>query len=140
MPETRLIQEFEDWEAKAVFFYDPAGNIVEFIARQSSRPATPPFGVDSVLCVSEIGIPTSNVVARAKELREKYDIFSFNKHENTHNFWALGADHGLLLVVPNERAWFPTDKPARAFPLQLRFENRKNIVCELEVFGGDDVK
>ncbi len=131
------IVDFDEWRAEAVYFYDPAGNIVEFIARQEfSRPSTKPFSIENVISISEIGLVAveKDSKAYAAELREKYDITSFQKGTNRADFWALGADNGLILAFREGRNYFPTNLPAARFPLKVLFENRKNIDCELEVW------
>jgi catechol-2,3-dioxygenase len=53
----RQIVQFESWNASAIYFHDPAGNVVEFIARHDLAHRTDgDFRVDNVLGVSEIGI------------------------------------------------------------------------------------
>ncbi len=131
------IANFDEWQADAVYFHDPAGNIVEFIARQEfARPSAKPFSAESIVSISEIAVVAVGKDAKqyAAELREKYDITSFQKGSNTLEFWALGADNGLVLVVRENRIFFPTQIPAARFPLKVLFENRKNIDCELEIF------
>jgi catechol 2,3-dioxygenase-like lactoylglutathione lyase family enzyme len=53
---------FEAWNAHALYFYDPAGNLVELIARHTlaSQPHQP-FTAQSLLHVSEIGLVTDSV-------------------------------------------------------------------------------
>ncbi len=131
------IADFREWQADAVYFHDPSGNILEFIARQEfARPSNKPFSPESIISISEIALVAVGKDAKqyAAELREKYDITSFQKGTNTPEFWALGADNGLILTVRENRIFFPTDIPAARFPLKVLFENRKNINCEIEVF------
>lgn len=128
---------FDDWNAEAVYFRDPSGNIVEFIARQEFvRPSSKPFSTVNILRISEIGLVAvgKNSKEYAAELRDKYDITSFQKGVNGLDFWALGGDSGLLLVFAPTRPYFPTEQLAERFPLKLWFQNRKNIDCELEIF------
>ena len=56
------IIDFENWKAKAIYFYDRDHNIVEFIAREKSgHDIREGFGSKSILCISEIGIGTDNI-------------------------------------------------------------------------------
>ncbi len=53
---------FEDWNAHAVYGLDPANNLFELIARHDlSNDSDRPFGSDSLLRVSEIGLAVPNV-------------------------------------------------------------------------------
>jgi catechol-2,3-dioxygenase len=129
------IAEFENWNARACYFLDPAGNIVEFIARLDSKyTSLKPFAVDSLISISEIGLACANAKIYAQELREKYDLTSFTKQANNENFWALGADNGLFVISTTARTWFPTEQAVQKFPMKIAFKNRKNIDCELEIF------
>jgi catechol 2,3-dioxygenase-like lactoylglutathione lyase family enzyme len=133
--EATVIATFEDWNARAIYFIDPAGNIVEFIARLDSRyTSLKPFAADSVISISEIGLACANAKTYAAELRTKYDLTSFQKSTNNEAFWALGADNGLFIISSENRNWFPTDTQVQHFPMKVLFKNRKNIDCELEVF------
>ena len=130
-----VVANFRNWNAQAVYVADPQGNIVELISRHDLlHPSSVPFAASSFISLSEIGLVNENVVAYAKTLREKYDVLSFPKNDNTDNFWALGADNGLLLVSKTGRNWYPTEVAAVSFPLLLQFKNRKNVDCELEIF------
>jgi catechol 2,3-dioxygenase-like lactoylglutathione lyase family enzyme len=49
--------EFSSWNATAVYFRDPAGNVVELIARRNlPNDSGRPFGSDGLLRVSEVGV------------------------------------------------------------------------------------
>src|SRR4026207_754236 len=53
------IADFRNWNAKSVYFYDPAGNILELIARFDLNNKTDePFSSTQFLCVSEMGVVT----------------------------------------------------------------------------------
>jgi hypothetical protein len=48
-------------------------------------------------------------------------------------FKAIGDDEGLFIVVPENRNWYPTNKPAGIFPMNVEFEN-KGKKLKKEVF------
>lgn len=99
---------FDGWNADLLYFYDPAGNIVEFIARQTldyERPA--PFGSDDIQCVSEIGLAVDDVRASVADMSARLHIPVYDG-EGSDSFSALGDEHGLLIVVRKGRAWYPT--------------------------------
>ena len=55
-----LIQEdvpFPDWRARAAYYFDPAGNLVELIARERAP------GDELLIEVSEVGLPVADVAA-----------------------------------------------------------------------------
>jgi hypothetical protein len=114
--------DFPDWDAEATYFFDPAGNIAEFIARRDlHNESARPFGPASLLAISEIGIVTKDVMAWNARMTRDFGVLPFSKSEPGPNFSALGTDSGLFIVVPEGRKWFLTDIPATQGPLEVRF-------------------
>lgn len=61
---------FTGWNADACYFRDPAGNILEFIARHTlSNDPGQPFDEQSIVCISEIGIASDDVKATVVSLQ-----------------------------------------------------------------------
>ncbi len=107
---------FENWNADAIYFYDPAGNIVEFIARHNLKNASKqPFSSNSILCVSEIGQAVENVRLFSQHIRQELKLKLWDGDEQ--GYAALGDEEGLFIIVPVERPWFPAGKPAEDFPV-----------------------
>ena len=99
--------QFESWRAHAIYFYDTAGNIVEFIARHALPTATDaPFGPHSLLCVSEIGWVVPDVRAAVRTLQNEVGL-SVYANSLSDEFAAVGDEHGLFIVVKQGRPWFP---------------------------------
>ncbi len=98
----------DGWNADILYFYDPAGNILEFIARQTlddERPA--PFTSDDIQCISEIGLAVDDVQAAVADLSTRL-LLPVYDGAGSDSFSALGDEHGLLIVVRKGRAWYPT--------------------------------
>jgi catechol 2,3-dioxygenase-like lactoylglutathione lyase family enzyme len=127
---TSKIVDFPTWKAKSVYFFDPAGNIVEFIARAAISPAgnAPKFSALSVCGISEIGIVCDEVGAMRQWIETTHGIHGFAKQENTDEFSAMGDDEGLLLLVPKGRPWFMGKFDAYHFPLRVMGKNGERIV------------
>lgn len=94
---------FETWDARSAYVHDPAGNIVELIARRTRNRIMPgPFGPHMLLNISEIGVVVdeqqrdSARLAAALRLPRYHDSAMF-----------LGDDRGLLVVVARDYAWYP---------------------------------
>ncbi len=116
--------DFSSWHAEAAYFYDPAGNIVEFIARRDlQNESEHPFGAASIMEISEVGIVTDDVLAWNERAGQVYGIPPFDKQKPNADFSALGSDMGLFIVVPPGRNWLLTDIPAAKSPLEVTFEN-----------------
>ncbi len=123
----REIIDFSNWQAEAVYFEDPAGNIVELIARRDLRlPDVHPFSAAAVHEVSEIGLPVPDVAAAVRQLTRQTGVPDFWGGGDT--FRALGDHHGLFIVVDRaEKTWYPTETPARSAPLRMRFETGEQL-------------
>src|SRR5437773_4033635 len=120
------IADFVNWRAKSVYFYDPAGNILELIARfDLDNDQTDAFSSKQFLSISEVGLVFNqdNFESRTTALLKKYSLEYFRKQPPLPQFRAIGDDEGLFIVVPEQRNWYPTDKPAGIFPMSVEFEN-----------------
>ncbi len=119
---TGKIVDFSSWRAKSIYFYDPAGNIVELIARAAISPAgnAPKFSALSVVAVSEIGIVCDDVAAMREWIITVHGVKGFARQENNDNFSAMGDDEGLLLLVPKGRQWYMGNFDAHHFPLAIK--------------------
>lgn len=106
--------DFRSWNAHAVYFRDPAGNVMELIARhglanESDSPA--------LLEISEVGLPTPDVPGLVQSVRSELGLDLFDGGGDS--FAALGDEHGLLIVVAAGRTWFPAAGVGEPWPLEL---------------------
>jgi hypothetical protein len=121
------IADFVNWHAKSVYFYDPAGNIVELIARfDLNNGEDEPFSSKQFLSINEVGLvfKQDEFEQRTSTLLKKYSLSYFTKQPPLPQFRAIGDDKALFVVVPEQRNWFPTDKQAGIFPMKLALENQ----------------
>jgi hypothetical protein len=102
---------FESWRARSAYFFDPAGNIVELIARERAP------GDELFLEVSEVGLPVSDVPAAVDFLESELGLPHFSGDRRT--FAAVGDDRGLFIIVPVGRPWLFTDRPAPDAPIEV---------------------
>ena len=118
--QAELIQEdvpFEAWCARAAYYFDPAGNLVELIARERAP------GDELLLEVSEIGVPVADVGAAVEFLESELGLPHFSGDRE--GFSAVGDDRGLFIVVRVGRAWLFTDLPASDSPLRVTIEGER---------------
>jgi hypothetical protein len=120
---------FPDWRARAAYFFDPAGNLVELIARERAP------GEDLMLEVSEVGLPVADVGEAAAFLESELGLAHFSGDRR--NFSAMGDDRGLFILVPVGRHWLFTEEPAPDVPLQVTIESDRS--GELGVPGSEHV-
>lgn len=122
------IQYFDAWNAYAIYFYDADGNIVEFIARKTlDNQSDQPFDHHSLLEISEIGIPTTDIEKEFTVLRETAALSIYSG--SMESFCAVGDEHGLFILVNKliRKKWFPTDDPPISSDFKIRFKQRDKV-------------
>lgn len=122
-----LITDFENWKAKAVYFYDSNQNILELICRADLQNSSDEhFSVDSILNISEAGIVTDQPLEIGKEIIEKSGIDFFSKGPKREDFAALGDDNGLFVISNPKRNWYPTENRAEKWKVKVKFQVAQN--------------
>jgi catechol-2,3-dioxygenase len=114
----REVFHFEDWNAHAFYFHDPAGNVAEFIARHNLRNGAPgPFTAGDILYASEIGLVVDDVPAEVKALNETLGLQLYRP--GSERFAPMGDEHHLLILNHRDRGWWE-DTPSRPYPVLAR--------------------
>ena len=130
--ENLSIQYFDFWNAYAIYFYDEDRNIVELIARKNiENNSNQPFDKNSLLEISEIGIPTSDIDKDYKILKNITDIPIYSG--NLDRFCAIGNDNGLFIAInkKKKKEWFPTKNTPFSSDFNIRFiEKGKEFTFE----------
>lgn len=107
--ENLTIQYFDFWNAYAIYFYDEDRNIVELIARKNlENNSNQPFDKNSLLEISEIGIPTFDITKEYNLLKNATGIPVHSG--NLERFCAIGDENGLFIAINKKlkKEWFPT--------------------------------
>jgi len=128
------IQYFDFWEANAIYFYDADNNIVEFIARKRlNQISNQPFDKNSLIAISEIGIPTADISRVYKILNEATNIPIYSG--SLERFCAIGDDNGLFIVINKmlKKEWFPTNDQPFSADFNIKFIEQDKIFI-LEYF------
>ncbi|MBK7381238.1 MAG: VOC family protein [Ignavibacteriales bacterium] len=111
--DNEIVSNFESWNAKAIYFFDNNGNILEFIARfDLDNASDEAFDISSIQSISEIGIVTDTPIKLADKLVEENNLCFFAKGAKSEKFVTLGSDNGLLIIVETNRKWYPTEQEA----------------------------
>lgn len=121
---------FSFFSAHALYFYDPAGNIVEFISRQGSEKETKTFSIDSVINISEIGLTVNDAISAGSRLIG----IGINERDNNPlsqtslNF--MGDKSKGIFIILNQpgRRWIFSDKISAIFPLEILTTDGSRIV------------
>jgi hypothetical protein len=96
------VVDYRHWNAHSIFFLDPAGNVVEYIARHDLKNGdNHPFGFTDILYASEIGLIVDDVAATATALKDLTTVSPYKGGDD--RFMAMGDEYGLLLVMKRGR-------------------------------------
>jgi hypothetical protein len=112
--------DFDNWDALAVYFHDPAGNIVELIAHHGleENGCEGPFAAGELAGFSELGI----VGDRALELQllERRGLSLWDGTiEGTDRLAFVGEKGRTVILAPPGRGWLPTGRPAEPHPVEF---------------------
>jgi catechol 2,3-dioxygenase-like lactoylglutathione lyase family enzyme len=113
--------ESKSWTSTSLYFLDAAGNVLEFIARHNlQNAASGEFNTSRILNVSEIGLPSEDVISLADQLCTKLGLSVF-KQEPNEAFTPVGDDNGLFILPVKDRIWMPdSGVPAKLLPVKVR--------------------
>ncbi|MFA1738762.1 VOC family protein [Lysinibacillus fusiformis] len=125
---------FQFLKAYSCYFYDPEGNIVEFISRQevNQKLHTTTFSIDQVLHIGEINLTTDDILAVARELNE-YGIKPINNNniqQESLNFLGNYEDGANILVGPSDRPWYFSDKIAQVSPICIEINGTLQLIMD----------
>ena len=120
------------WNSDSLYFFDPAGNILELIARHNQPDnAAAPFQSAHLLSISEIGLIVETVPSTVEALKQTFRIDTYNGQAE--NFAALGDEAGLFIISQTGRIWFPTDtEHAAVYPTNVVIQGPQNAEYALE--------
>ena len=112
--------ESESWNSNSVYFKDAVGNVLEFIARHNLKNAVQSdFDNTQILNVSEIGLPSEDVVAFANDICSRLELSVFKQEPNA-TFTPVGDDNGLFILPIKDRIWIPNSGvPAKLLPVKV---------------------
>lgn len=128
---------------RSIYFYDPDGNIAEFIERPSlGIKSQEPFSISSVQKVNEIGLPHKDPLEFTKYLLETFDIEMVEPQILREDFCWVGDYNGVFIVSKIGRKWIPTDHPCMMNDFEIEFTThgqaysfkiKNNEISKLEV-------
>jgi catechol 2,3-dioxygenase-like lactoylglutathione lyase family enzyme len=122
--------DFDFWDARAVYFHDPAGSIVELIAHRglAENRRTGDFAAVELVGLSELGI-----VGDPPELLRRLEAAGLELWDGTVNepdgLAFVGVKGRTLILARPGRGWLPTARPAEAHPVVLALERDRAQVA-----------
>ncbi len=130
----------EGWHSKSVYFLGPEDILLEFIAREADgHMSASEADVPQPLSISEVGIGVPDVADAVDTLTDQLGLPAFPP-QGTH-FAPVGGHNGLIILVDEERIWFPTaSHQAAQGPVALEIEGlrpaRVSLTNKATVFAG----
>ncbi|MFJ7663018.1 VOC family protein [Lysinibacillus sp. NPDC097162] len=114
---------FKTLDANSCYFYDPEGNVLEFIARHGINPCvhTDAFSIKHVVDIAEINL-TTNAIHAVTDCLKKYGITPLKGEEirtDALTFMGNYEDGVHLLIGPSERIWYFSTKKAIVSPIDI---------------------
>jgi catechol 2,3-dioxygenase-like lactoylglutathione lyase family enzyme len=112
----------DGWDSQSLYFLGPENILLEFIARQAdSELGGSDDHIPQPVSISEVGIGVPDVGAAVHKLTTSLGLPQFPPQ--LPRFAPVGDHDGLLIVVDQERLWFPTftHRAARG-PLTARID------------------
>lgn len=122
----------DDWDSRAVYFHDAAGNIVELIAHHGLEGSgrSGEFAAEELVGFSELGI-----VGNKAELLRRLEASGLQMWDGTveaPNLLAFAGQKGrTFILAPPGRGWMPTGRPAEAYPVDALVETPQPVRFEL---------
>jgi D-alanyl-D-alanine carboxypeptidase len=117
---------YANFNADAFYFQDPAGNVIEFIARRHVDRMGD-FTIESLLNISEVSITSPNVKEIGKHLEEMDIPVRGNKGIDPNALNFLGKDDAFLLLVPPKRLWYFSKQKSEVHPLSIELMDGRRI-------------
>ncbi len=116
---------FPSIDAKSIYFEDPSGNIVEWICRLSDSPSSSVSFHPSLLQkVSEMSLVVHDKLAAAEQLETVVVVSRDHQPVPAEGLTFMGEreDAVYLLLVPENRVWYFSDKLSVVHPLSIRLQ------------------
>jgi len=105
---SEVIEGPEGWDSRSVYFLGPEDIVLEFIARDADSSAPAGDGrVPRPLSLSEVGIGVPSVPEAVRALTGELGLPTFPPQGA--QFAPVGDHDGLIILVDQNRIWFPTD-------------------------------
>ena len=113
----------EAWDAQAVYFHDPAGNIVELIAHHGleENGRTGDFAANELVGFSELGL-VGDQAAQLRMLQSRGLSLWDGTIEGVDQLAFVGEKGRTLILAPAGRGWMPTGRPAERHPVEFRLD------------------
>jgi hypothetical protein len=116
--------DFDFWDARAVYFHDPAGSIVELIAHHGleANGRAGAFAAEELVGFSELGMVGDR--RRQLGLLERRGLSLWDGTiEESGGLAFVGEKGRTVILAPAGRGWLPTGRAAEPHPVEFALGN-----------------
>jgi hypothetical protein len=119
----RIFRTRDEWNSSAIYFHDPAGNIVELIAHHGleENGRTGAFATEEIVGCSELG-----VVGDRRDLLRRLEAVGLELFRGTvdepDRLAFVGEPGRTFILSPPGRGWLPLGRPAEPHPVEAAIE------------------
>ncbi len=131
-PDGRDEFHFPSVRRRALYFADPAGNVLELIARDDlGDRAEGAFGLGDLLYVNHVGLVVDDMDATIHSIRGSLGLEPTAPPTST--FTKLGDAYRHVVLVPRNRLWLPEmNRGAEVFAADVVMHSPETAELELE--------
>jgi hypothetical protein len=115
--------DFDNWDARAVYFHDPAGNIVELIAHRGleENGREGPFDAGELVGFSELGI-VGDKRGELEQLERRGLRLWDGTLDGPDRLAFVGEKGRTLILASPGRSWLPTGRAAEPHPIEFELD------------------
>lgn len=117
---------YKSFDADAIYFSDPVGNVVEYIGRRTVQYEGE-FSIHSLINISEVGITTPYVMDVGQKIMQLGIPARNEKPLIADSLNFLGMKGTYLVLVPPNRKWYFSEVMSKTSPLEITLTNNRKI-------------
>ncbi|MFC7063290.1 glyoxalase [Halobacillus seohaensis] len=123
--------DFDQMNARAFYFHDPAGNIVEFIVRfDYSVEKNESFTMKSLLDIGEISLTSNDVKGNGRRLNQLGLPVRNNEMIDDQGLNFIGESGCYILLGPENRKWLFSPQLSSLHPEIIELADRRVIALD----------
>jgi hypothetical protein len=115
--------DFEAWDARALYFHDPTGSIVELIAHHGleDNGRSGDFSADELVGFSELGLVGDKATLLRQLQGAGLELWD-GTVDKPDRLAFVGEQGRTFILAPAGRGWLPTGRPAEPHPVEYVLE------------------
>lgn len=116
-------------EIQSFYFYDPSGNVAEFMGKESvDEPTDTTFSPEEVLALSEMSLVTEQIENTAAKLHKEGLLSKTPEEVGKNGLTFIPSGETTLLLSTTDRTWLFSDKYPKVFPQKINIDSRQIVV------------